>query len=122
MLEEIYINNIAIPRPDDDLTIGVDETKDEHTTESGDRIVIKPVHCEKLRISGKWTLSGAWVQRFRAWRSMDSIQVKCYYPDPAVLTEYTCSMELGETYINKSRYLASGTDGIYQISVEIAEY
>ena len=118
MTSEVYINNTALPSPDQDLEIGMDQIRHEYTTEAGSRVKIQV--AEKLHIRGTFTLTSSWVQQFRTWQSDDSITVKCYYPDPETLSTYTCDMTMNEVYRRKSRNVVAG--GVTTVTVEISEF
>ena len=77
MVNVIKINGEWLPEPDGDLQFKAEKVKKENQTEAGTTLVIV-TRVEKLTITGSWKLSGAWMDRFRAFRQADTVTVECY--------------------------------------------
>ena len=120
MFQELKINGTTLPRPDGDLEFSSVKVKTEYETEAGTTQV--SVRREsKLTISGDWTLTGKWVELFRAWAEMDSVTLFCFYPIKDRLTEHECQFVINsEKHIRNARAQLS-TDGLYQMSVTMEE-
>jgi len=120
MFREIKINGMAIPRPDDDLDFASEKLKTEYETEAGTTQV--SVRREsRLTIKGSWTLTGAWAEQFRFWAGQDTVNVSCFFPDPAELSVHECQFSIkGEKHIRYAREQLD-TNGLYKLSVEIEE-
>lgn len=120
MVGELKINNIPLPRPDSDLEFVSDKVKTEYESEAGTTLV--SVRREsKLTVSGSWTLTGAWMERFRAWAEMDTVTVEAYFPRKDFMTAHECQMTISsERHIRNSRGQL-GKGGLYQVSVKLEE-
>ncbi len=119
MKTEIMIDGVALPQPDGDLDIRMEQVEDSHVTEAGGTVIIR--RSEKLYLSATFTLTGRWVSRFRSWQSEDTVTVRCFYPDPGTMSSYTCYLRMKEQYKHESRQ-AQGTNGLYTVSVTIREF
>lgn len=116
----IKVNGEWLPEPNGDLSYKAVKIKSENETEAGTTLVMV-TRVSKLTISGKWNLSGAWMDKFRSYRQADTVTVECYYPDTRDLTEHTCQFEItGETHNSKARRQLL-VDGLYEVSVEMTE-
>ena len=120
MIQELKINGISLPRADGDLEFASQKVKTEYETEAGTTQV--SVRREsKLTVSGAWTLTGRWVELFRAWAEMDSVTVLCFYPFKDRLTEHECQFTISsEKHVRNSRAQLA-TDGLYQMTVKMEE-
>ena len=120
MWSELKINGTPLPRPDGDLDFESEKLKTEYETEAGTTQV--SVRREsKLTISGTWTLTGAWAERFRAWAEMDSVTVSAFYPFRDMLTEHECQFVVSsEKHVRNAREQLR-TDGLYQLAVKMEE-
>ena len=120
MFRELIINGTPLPRSDSDLEITSEKLKTEYETEAGTTQV--SVRREsKLTITGTWTLTGVWAERFRSWAGMDTVTVSAYFPFRDAMTEHECQFTVtGEKHIRNARaQLAVG--GLYQMSVKMEE-
>ena len=122
MFNEIYVDDVRLPHPDSDINIAPDRVQDENETEAGTTMIIV-TRDTKLTITGSWTVTGPWLEKFRAWRAADTVAVKCYYPSTTELTEHTCQLSIGkEKHVKRSReQLGETVAGLYQIDVTITE-
>lgn len=121
MINIIQVNGEWLPAPDGNLEITPTKVKTKKETESGKSVVIV-TRPTKLKISGEWTLSGAWVKKFREYRRADTVQIGVYYPDPLTLSTYECEFETTEDDQDPgSRKQLVGTGALYKIGVEITE-
>ena len=121
MYEMVKINGDWLPRPKGDINFEAEKIKTEYQTEAGTTMV-QVTRNTKLTISGSWTISGAWMQRFRQYRTADTVKVEVYYPVPDQLTEYDCQFEINkETYITATREQIPGSGGVYEVEVTIKE-
>ena len=120
MFQEIAINGITLPRPDGDLEYVSEKLKTEYETEAGTTQV--SVHREsKLTISGSWTLTGYWMDRFRTWAGMDTVTVSAFFPQTDEQTEHECQLSItGEKHVRNAREQLL-TDGLYQMTVKMEE-
>lgn len=120
MFNELYVNDVLLPLPDDDISFTPEKVKSEKQSEAGTTIAII-TRILKISISASWTLTAAWADKFRAWRDADTVTVKCFYPDTAMLSEHTCQFEIsGEKHIRKSR-AQLGNNSLYKMDVQITE-
>lgn len=120
MTTELIIDGTSLPSPTGDLDMYMAQIADEYTTEAGGMVKVR--RAEKLRVSGRWLLTGSWVSAFRAFQTADSVTVQCYYPEPGTLSSYTCDFQMIEAYKHKSRKYNPNTEGLYEVSVTIREY
>ena len=120
MFHELYVNGTLLPRPDESLDFESKKLKTEYETEAGTTLV--SVRREsKLTVKGKWTLTGRWAGKFREWAAGDTVNVACFFPDPAILSGHECQFTItSEKHVRLSREQL-GTNGLYQIAVEITE-
>lgn len=120
MFQEIKINGIYLPRPDEGLQFTSEKVKKEYESEAGTTIV-SVVRQSKLTIKGQWTLTGAWMGRFRLWAEADTVTVECYFPSNSEMTEHECQLTIdSEVHIKKSKEQLS-VQGLYQVSVTMVE-
>jgi hypothetical protein len=120
MVNVIKINGEWLPEPDGDLQFKAEKVKNENQTEAGTTLVIV-TRVEKLTITGSWKLSGAWMDRFRAFRQADTVTVECYYPRVDELTPHICQFEITkETHDSKARRQLL-VNGLYDVDVEMTE-
>lgn len=116
----IKVNGEWLPEPTDDLSFAAAKIKAENETEAGTTLVMV-TRVAKLSISGKWKLSGAWMDKFRSYRQADTVTVECYYPSSHELSQHECQFEItGEKHINKARRQLL-VDGLYEVDVSIEE-
>ena len=120
MFHEITINGMILPRPDGDLEFVSEKLKTEYETEAGTTQV--SVHREsKLTITGTWTLTGSWADRFRNWAGMDTVTVSAFFPKTDETTEHECQFAItGEKHVHRAREQLR-TDGLYQMTVKMEE-
>ena len=120
MFHEITINGMILPRPDGDLEFVSEKLKTEYETEAGTTQV--SVHREsKLTITGTWTLTGLWADRFRIWAGMDTVTVSAFFPQTDEMTEHECKFAItGEKHVHRAREQLR-TDGLYQMTVKMEE-
>ena len=120
MFHEITINGMTLPRPDGDLEFISEKLKTEYETEAGTTQV--SVHREsKLTITGTWTLTGLWADRFRIWAGMDTVTVSAFFPQTDEMTEHECQFAItGEKHVHRAREQLR-TDGLYQMTVKMEE-
>ncbi len=118
-MDIIKINGTVIPEPDGELKIKDEKVKTETETEAGTtQIVI--VRNSKLTVSASFTLTGAWIERFRSYRDADYVTVSLYYPDSDAMSDYNVQFEMDESLIKDTRK-AKHTNGIYSASVTMTE-
>jgi hypothetical protein len=120
MQHEISVNGIPLPKPEGDIEIVSEKLITEFETEAGTtQVSVRRV--SRLTISGKWTLTGTWIERFRAWAFMDTVTVSCYYPYKDVMSEHECQFTItSETHIADARNQLT-CDGLYRIAVSMTE-
>lgn len=120
MFEELKINGIMLPRPDGDLTFKNEKKKKEYETEAGTTLV-SVSRISRISVSGEWTVTGKWVQQFRAWEAADTVTLSCYYPEKDAFSNHLCQLQItGEKHIRYTRDQLR-TDGLYKISVTMEE-
>ena len=121
MFQIISVNGIWLPKPEEDLDYTDEKVKIEMESEAGTTLVLI-TRVSKLSVSGKWHLSGEWMNKFRQFRNADSVTVGVYYPDPWILSEHECQFEItGERHITNARKQLPITGGLYEVSVNIKE-
>ena len=120
MFQELKINGMRIPKPDDDLEFTSIKLKTEYETEAGTTQV--SVRREsKLTIKGTWTLSGEWAELFRAWAGMDTVTVLAYFPQRDSMTAHECQFTIkSEKHVRNARAQLS-RGGLYTMAVEMEE-
>ena len=120
MFQEIKINGITLPRPDDDLTFKNEKMTTEYETEAGTtQVSVRRV--SKITVSGNWTLTGKWMEQFRAWAVEDTVLVSTYFPSKSEMSDHECQFTIGsEKHVRYAREQLH-TDGLYQISVTMEE-
>jgi len=120
MFQEIKINGITLPRPNDDLTFKDKKMTTEYETEAG-TTQVSVRRASKLTVSGKWTLTGKWMEQFRAWAEADTVMVSVYFPSRSELSDHECQFVIGsESHIRYSRDQFD-IDGLYEVSVTMEE-
>lgn len=120
MFEELKVNGTILPRPDDALSLKNEKKKTEYETEAG-TTQVSVSRVSKIVISGSWTITGAWMERFREWAAADTVTVSCYYPSVSELSNHECQLSIdSEKHVRRSRDQLS-TKGLYQISVTMEE-
>lgn len=121
MNSEIKVNGTWLPEADENLDFSNEKIKKELTTEAGTTQVIV-TRREKLTVSGSWTLSGKWMDKFREWARADMVTIECYWPNPGYLSSHECQFEItGETHYKKARDQHQTTNGLYKAKVVITE-
>ena len=121
MTNVIKVNGVWLPDPDSDLQYSAEKVKTSKQTEAGTTL-IAVTRPSKLSISGSWTVTGAWMERFRAYRDADTVQVSVYYPQTDALSTYVCEFEIEkETHITDARKQIPERGGIYKVNVNITE-
>lgn len=118
-MDIIRINGTALPEPDGELKIKAEKVKTETETEAGTTQIVV-VRNRKLTVSAEFTLTGAWIERFRAFRDADYVTASLYYPDSDAMSDYTVQFEMDESLIKDTRK-AAHTNGIYSASVTLTE-
>lgn len=120
MFQELKINGTMLPRPDGDLVFKSEKVKTEYETEAGTTQV--SVRREsKLTIMGTWTLSGSWVETFRAWAAMDTVSVEAYFPRKDGVTGHECQFTIeSEKHVRNAR-AQWDIGGLYTLSVKMEE-
>lgn len=117
----IKVNGVWLPDPDSDLQYSAEKVKTSKQTEAGTTL-IAVTRQSKLSISGSWTLTGAWMEKFRAYRDMDTVQVSVYYPQTDALSTYECELGIEkETHITDARKQIPERGGLYKVNVNITE-
>ena len=120
MFQELKINGITLPRPDSDLNFKSEKMTTEYETEAGTKQVIVR-RTSRLSISGSWTLTGIWAERFRAWAAADTVTVSAFFPSRNTMSDYVCQFVVeSEKHIRDARSQLN-TDGLYQLSVKMEE-
>ena len=120
MFQELKINGVVPPRPDDDLTFKNEKKKKEYETEAG-TTQVSVTRVSKISVSGSWTVTGAWLETFRSWQKADTVTVSCFYPEKDTLSDHECQLSIeSEKHIRFSRDLLQ-TNGLYEISVKMEE-
>ena len=120
MFQELKINHVTVPRPDDDLEFVSEKLKTEYETEAGTTQV--SVRREsRLKVSCSWTLTGPWAEQFREWAAEDTVVVSCYFPQKDEMSDHVCQLDIkSEKHVRNAREQLK-TDGLYQISVTMEE-
>ena len=120
MFQELKIDGQAVPKPDADLEIVNSKLTTEYETEAGTTQV--SVRREsRLLLKGSWTLTGAWMHRFRMWAAQDTVEVTCFFPHPDQLSAHECQFFIkSEKHIKNARQQLN-TNGLYEVSVEMVE-
>lgn len=120
MFQEIKINGITLPRPDDDLTFKDQKMTTEYETEAG-TTQVSVRRASKLTVSGSWTLTGKWIEQFRAWAEADTVVVSVYFPKKDGLSDHECQLSISsEKHVRYSRDQLS-VNGLYGVSVTMEE-
>ncbi|MDO5390271.1 MAG: hypothetical protein Q4F24_04145 [Eubacteriales bacterium] len=120
MFQEIKINGITLPRPNDDLVFKDNKMTTEYETEAG-TVQVFVRRASKLTVSGNWTLTGKWMEQFRVWAQADTVMVEVYFPSKSELTAHECQFSIGsEKHIRYSRDQLK-VDGLYEVSATMEE-
>ena len=120
MFQEIKINGVWLPKPDDALEITSTKIKREYESEAGTTLV-SVTRESRLSVAGSWTLTDTWMTQFRAWAAEDTVQVSVYFPSNDELSEYTCQFAIEKESHVRSAKEQLKTKGLYQISVTMEE-
>lgn len=120
MFNDLYINDELLPEPVDNLKFTNTKTKTEGETEAGTTMVIV-TRAEQISISGKWKVTGTWLDKFRAWARADTVTAKCYFPEVDQLTEHTCQLEISNESHEKKARAQLSTNGLYEVDVTLEE-
>ena len=120
MFQELKVNGIVLPRPDDGLSFKNAKKKEEYETEAG-TIQVSVTRVSKITVSGDWTVTGEWLAKFRAWERASTVMVSCFYPSETELSDHECQLSIEkEEHIRYSRDLLK-VNGLYKISVKMEE-
>ena len=120
MFNEILINGTALPLPDESPEFDNQKIVTEYETEAG-TTQVSVRRSSKLKITGKWTVTGRWIQQFRTWAEADTVEVSCFFPSKTELTVHECQFTIsGEKHILRSRQQLS-VDGLYEVGVTMEE-
>jgi len=120
MFQELKVNGIVLPRPDDDLSFKNAKKKEEYETEAG-TTQVSVTRISKITVSGDWTVTGEWLTKFRAWERAATVMVSCFYPSETELSDHECQLSIEkEEHIRFSRDLLK-VNGLYKISVKMEE-
>lgn len=120
MFEEVKVNGMILPGPEDDLTFKNEKKKTEYETEAG-TTQVSVTRVSRITISGNWTVTGRWMEQFRKWADTDTVTVSCFYPSKDTLSNHECQLMIdSEKHIKNARAQLK-TDGLYQISVTMEE-
>lgn len=120
MFNELYINDILLPRPKEDITFKNDKKKTEYETEAGTTQVLV-TRTSKIKITAKFLLTGTWMKKFREFESKDTVIVSCFYPSESELSEHECQFIIdSENHIAKSREQLN-VNGLYEVSISLEE-
>lgn len=119
--ELLKINGEWIPVPTGNLEFSPEKVKTEKETEAGTTVVIV-TRPTRFSVSGKWQLSGAWIEKFREYREADTVTVEAYYPKHDELTSYVCQFEYDtESLVENSKLQLEELGGLYEVSVTMTE-
>lgn len=120
MFQELKINGMTVPRPDDHLEFASRKLTTEYETEAG-TTQVSVRRASKLTISGTWTLTGFWVRQFRGWAEQDAVKVSCFFPSPDLMSDHMCQLTIkSEKHLARSREQLA-VNGLYQLNVEMEE-
>ena len=120
MFQELKINGMTLPKPNDDLQFKSKKLKTEYETEAGTtQVSVRRV--SQMSISGKWTLTGRWMEQFRTWADADTVTVSAFFPSKSEMSDHECQFEISsENHIRNARAQLN-TDGLYEVSVSMEE-
>jgi len=120
--ELLKVNGEWLPASTGNLDYTPEKVKTEKETEAGTTLVIV-TRPTRFAVSGKWQLTGVWMEKFRAFREADTVTVEAYYPKSDTLSSYVCQFEYDtETLIEKSKHqLDSSIGGLYEVTVTMTE-
>jgi len=120
MFQELKINGISLPRPDEDLEFESKKITTEYETEAG-TTQVSVRRASRLTVAGKWTVTGAWMAQFREWAGADTVTVSAFFPSKAAMSDHICQLVIkSEKHIRYSRDQLS-VDGLYTIEVTMEE-
>lgn len=120
MFNEIKINGTTLPSPDEAPEFENRKITTEYETEAG-TTQVSVRRASKLKVSGKWTLTGRWMERFRSWADEDTVSVSCFFPSKTEMSDHTCQFVIeNERHILRSRQQLT-VDGLYEVSVSMEE-
>jgi len=120
MFNEIKVNGEYLPRPDEDLVIKNKKVKTEYETEAG-TTQVSVTRASKITISGSWTLTGKWMQKFRNWEEADTVKVSVFFPSYSVMSDHECQLSIDSENHKKFSREQLSVGGIYEISVTMEE-
>lgn len=121
MYRDIKVNGSWLPEPDNDPEFSNQEIKTELQTEAGTAQVIV-TRKQKITVSGTWSVSGTWADKFRSWAALDTVTVECYWPDADNMTAHECQLSIdSESHNKKARQQISRSGGLYQLKVTMTE-
>lgn len=121
MYRDVKVNGEWLPEPDNDLDFANEKVKTELKTEAGTTQVIV-TRKQKLSLSGSWSLSGKWAEKFRTWAALDTVTVECYWPNPNNMTAHECQLSVdSESHNKKAREQIRRSSGLYQLKVTMTE-
>ncbi len=120
MFQELMINGVVVPRPDEALVFSSEKLKTEYETEAG-TTQVNVRRDSRLSIKGSWTLTGSWMEQFREWVLEDVVKVSCFFPKKDEMSDHICQLAIkSEKHVRNAREQLS-TWVLYQISVEMEE-
>lgn len=120
MFQELKINGIMLPRPDKDLEFENKKITTEYETEAG-TTQVSVRRASKLTVTGNWTVTGAWMAKFREWAEADTVTVSVFFPSKTEMSNHECQLVIeSEKHIRFSREQLA-TDGLYTIEVTMEE-
>ena len=120
MFNELKVNDIYLPLPDENLQFTSEKVKKEYESEAG-TTVVSIIRDSKLTIKGNWTLSGKWMNIFRSFFVLDIVEVECFYPSNTSLRKINCQFQIdSESHIKRSKQQLN-VDGLYKVGVTIKE-
>lgn len=120
MFGEIKVNGEMLPRPDEALSLKNEKKKTEYETEAG-TTQVSVSRISKITVSGSWTVTGTWMEKFRAWADADTVTVSCFYPSADEISDHECQLSIdSEKHVKRAREQI-GKGGLYQISVTMEE-
>ena len=121
MVNVLRVNGEWLPTPEGDLSYSDEKIMSESESEAGTTLALI-TRVSRLKIKGRWHLSGIWAEKFRALRNEDTVTVEAYYPNRNTLTSRECFFEVtSETHITNARKQIPHEGGLYEVDVEIRE-
>ena len=115
MFDELKVNGTMLPRPDEALTLKNEKKKTEYETEAG-TTQVSVSRISKITLSGSWTVTGAWMEKFRTWADDDTVTVSCFYPSVKEMSNHVCQLSIGSEKHVKGARNQLDVDGLDQIS------